>query len=111
MIKLSILKVRPDRVERLRSWFAELTRRREEVLETFRREGTRHEIVRLLETGDGPVLIYAMEAADLERAAEAFRTSPLPIDREHRDVLRACLAESAATEELFACEEEGATGR
>lgn len=66
---------------------AELAWREDEVLETFRQETVRHEVAYLLDIRDGPVLVYAVEAADLDQAGRAVETHPLPIDREHRQVM------------------------
>lgn len=90
MLKLSFLKVRPEKVARLREWMSELSRRHPEVLETFRREETRHEIVALLELPE-PLLVYAIEAEDLARARAAFAESRLPLDIQHREVLQECI--------------------
>jgi uncharacterized protein DUF6176 len=103
VIRVSIRKVKPDQESRLRNWMAELTRRSAEVRETFAQEGVRHEQAFLLKTVEGAVLIYAMEAADHERAASAFRESTLPIDREHRGVMAQVLGENANVELLYDC--------
>lgn len=103
MIKLTIRKVKPGEENHLRSWMAELTRRSAEVLDTFSNEGVRHEQAYLLTTSDGPILIYAMEAADHDRAASAFQNSTLPIDREHRRIMNQVLAETANVELLYEC--------
>ena len=103
MIKLVIRKVRPNAENRLRTWMAELDRRKTEVLETFENEGVSHEQAYLLSTADGPVLIYAMESADHARAAAAFRDSTLPIDSEHRRIMKEVLAEPADVELLYEC--------
>ena len=72
-----------------------------EVRETFHQETVRHEVAYLVEGRDGPVLVYAMEAEDFERAAEAYGASKLPIDLEHREVLGAVLAGPADFEKLY----------
>ena len=46
----------------------ELQRRSEEVLETFRAEATRHELVVVLEQTDPPIVAYAVEDEDFSRA-------------------------------------------
>jgi hypothetical protein len=107
MIKLAIRRVKPDEEDHLRSWMAELTRRSTEVLETFANEGVRHEQAYLLKTSEGPILIYAMEAADHDQAAFAFQHSTLPIDQEHRRVMKQVLAERANVELLYECKAEG----
>jgi hypothetical protein len=71
----------------LRAWLAELQQRSDEVRETFRNEGVRHEQAYLLETADGPVLIYAIEIDDPEAAQRAYATSTLPLDLQHREVM------------------------
>src|SRR5437588_10364263 len=91
MIKLAIRKVRPGQEDALRKWMAELNRRSAEVRET------------LLKTADGPVLIYAMEAADHARASSMFRNSTLSIDQEHKHIMAQILAEPANAELLYDC--------
>ena len=108
MIKLAILKVKPNEESRLRSWMTELTRRNNEVLETFAQEGVRHEQAYLLKTGDGPILIYAVEALDQDRAALAFRNSKLAIDAEHKQLMGRVLGGSVDAELLYECKVEGA---
>ena len=87
MIHLRFSHVHPDKVEELRAWFAEVDARADEARETFEREGVQHEQGYLLETSDGPVLVYAVECEDYEAAAEAFRTSKAPIDVQHREIM------------------------
>jgi hypothetical protein len=89
---------------------AELSRRSAEVRETFAQEGVRHEQAYLLKTADGPVLIYAMEAADHARASSVFRNSTLSIDREHKRIMAQVLAESANAELLYECKAESGAG-
>jgi hypothetical protein len=103
MLKVVFRRVRPDQVERLRSWLRELDRRHEEVRETFRQETVRHEIAYLLEDNAGHVLVYAMEAYDVDKARDAFQASTLPIDLEHKEVMSAVLAGSVAVERLYEC--------
>ena len=57
----------------------------------------------LLKTSDGPILIYAMEAPDHERAAAAFKQSKLAIDIEHKQVMKQVLAGKADVELLYEC--------
>ena len=103
MIKLAMRKVRPGHEDQLRKWMAELNRRSAEVRETFAREGVRHEQAYLQKTADGPVLIYAMEAADHARASSMFRNSTLSIDQEHEHIMAQVLAEPANAELLYEC--------
>jgi len=46
MLKVGFFTLRPDKVTAFNSWMEELQRRSGEVLETFRTEGTRHELSR-----------------------------------------------------------------
>ena len=103
MILLSIQQVRPEQEATLRDWMTELNGRRDEISETFAEEGTRHEQAYLLKTSDGPVLIYAMEAQNHEHAAARFKASSIPIDVEHKAVMKKVLAGSADAELLYEC--------
>ena len=103
MIKLAIRKVRPEEEQRLRDWMAELNRRTPEVRQTFASEGVRHEQAWLLSHGGGLMLVYAVEAADLDRAAAAYAGSSHAIDHEHRAVMKQVLAEAADAELLYEC--------
>jgi len=93
MVRVRCFRVRPEKVGRLRDWMDELSRRRDEVLETFANETVRHEVGYLFETTDGPVLVYVVEAEDLKQAARAVEENPLPIDLEHRKVMQEVLEE------------------
>ncbi len=85
----------------LRSWMQELMRRREEVVQTFEYEGTREEAAYLLQTPDGPILVYVMDVADPERAGIAYRYSALPIDQQHKQVMHQVLGEEVQPELLY----------
>ena len=78
----------------MRAWLAELNDRADEVRETFRDETVRAEQAFILEGPNGPMLIYAIEAADLERGATAFANSTHAIDAEHRAVMQECVGPS-----------------
>jgi hypothetical protein len=95
------MRVADGKVERLRAWLEEVGRRREEALETLARETVRHEAAWLLETSDGPIVVYAIEAEDLDEADRAFADSPLPIDHEHRAVMSEVAAGPAPAEQLL----------
>jgi hypothetical protein len=104
MIRITFRRVREGEEERLRAWMQELNGRSHEVRETFRQEGVRHEAAYLLQTLDGPILVYAVEAPDFHRAHEAYADSTLPIDREHAEVMRAVLGHRAPAELLYSCD-------
>jgi len=80
---------------------AELGRRQDEVRETFRNEGVRHEQAFLIQAPDGPVLIYAHEVDDPHAAQQAYAGSTLPLDLQHREVMGDVLGEVADVELLY----------
>jgi hypothetical protein len=101
MLGVVVRKVRSDKVDELRQWMAELVARREEVLESFRREGMRQEKAYLLDLDDGPLLIYLMDAEDIDVAGEAYQSSDLPIDLDHRRTLAALLEDSLPADVIY----------
>ncbi|MDQ3810385.1 MAG: DUF6176 family protein [Chloroflexota bacterium] len=94
-------RVREDQVDRLREWMNELTRRQDEVRQTFANERVRHEQAFLIEAREGPVLVYAIEVEDEEQARKAYESSTLPIDHQHRQVMDTVLAGPAAVDLLY----------
>jgi len=92
MIKTAIFRVRPEKLERLIAWLAELQDRSDEVRETFAQEGVTHEQAYVINTTDGPLLVYIVESPDHRRASEAFRNSTLPIDIEHKAIMAEVLS-------------------
>lgn len=101
MLRVVFVRIHPEKVDRLRAWMRALDRRRAEVIETFEREGVSAETVHLLETAQGPVMVYAIAMDDAARADAAFAASRLPIDEEHRKVLDEVIAGKADVELLF----------
>ena len=108
MIKLAIRRVKPGKESQLRGWMEQMNSRRSEVLETFRQEGVRHEQAYLLQTADGSILVYAMEAPDHGRAAAAFAQSALPIDLEHKRIMAEVLGDGVPSELLYECKADTA---
>lgn len=86
-------RIEPGETERLREWLAELRSRRDEAIETLEDEGVYAETAFIESRADGDYLLTYMEAADLERALEAYESSSHEIDREHRAVLDEVLAD------------------
>lgn len=68
MIKLAVKYVKKEEEQTLRQWLSELNRRRDEVLETFSQEGTRHEQAYLAEIAGRTVLIHIMDMQDPEHS-------------------------------------------
>ena len=92
LLRLTVRRVRPEETERLRRWLSVLnTERADEARATLVDEGCAHEMGILVETSDGPLLVYAMEVQDVERSRRAAANSSHPIDAEHRAVMKAAL--------------------
>ncbi|MBP2420155.1 DUF6176 family protein [Microbacterium imperiale] len=90
MIHLVTRRIRLEERDRLIAWLAQVDGpRRAEALASLAAEGVEHERALLLDTSDGPVIVYAMQTDDLDAARRVTDSSPRPIDAEHRDVMRA----------------------
>ncbi|MCM3695517.1 DUF6176 family protein [Microbacterium oleivorans] len=63
--------------------------RRAEALESLTAEGIDHETAMVIDTSEGPIIVYAMQTDDLERSRAVADESPRPVDAEHRSVMRA----------------------
>ena len=109
MLRLVFKHVKPEKEGRLRAWLAELMERQDEVRETFARETVRHEQGFIIDGRDGPILIYAIEAEDHEKGHEAFKASTLPIDVEHKSVMREVLGDRLDVEAIYDCSVREAT--
>jgi hypothetical protein len=103
MLKVTMRMVKPGQEQRLRDWLSELMQRQDEVRETFKQETVRHELGYLLHTSEGMMLIYVVEAEDLEQASEAYRNSNLPIDTEHKKVMQQVLGDPVPAELIYDC--------
>ncbi len=90
VIHLVARRIRPDQRDRVAAWLREVNGpRRAEALESLAAEGITHETAVLVDSGDGPVIVYAMETDDLARSRSVSEQSPRPIDAEHRAIMRA----------------------
>jgi hypothetical protein len=103
MLSVVFSQVRDDEVDRLRAWGRELMERTDEVKETFRQEGVRHEMSHLIRTTEGWVLIRSAEVDDMDKALAAFEASNLKIDAEHGDVMQQTLEGPFPAELIFEC--------
>ena len=103
MLDVGIRRVRRGQEEQLRAWFNELSRRQDEVRETYAQKGARHEKVFLIRRAEESFLVYAMEVEDIERGHEAYKNSTLPIDHEHRRVMSDALENADCSELLYEC--------
>jgi hypothetical protein len=103
MLEIAIRRVREEQVDRLRAWMSELNDRLDEVRWTFRQETVRHEAAYLVRGEEGPILVYAIDAEDPQVGHEVAAASTLPIDIEHREVMRSVLSGPAEAELLYEC--------
>lgn len=101
MLNVAIRRVAEGEVDRLRWWMGELMRRRDEVIETFQNEGVRHEVAYLISLAGESILVYVADVDDPEQAGAAFRSSTLPIDQEHKEVMGRVLAGQIHAELLY----------
>jgi hypothetical protein len=75
---------------RFLDWASVVRGRQREAFEAMSGEGAVAEAI-ILERGEaGDSIVYYMRARDLERAAQVFATSALPIDCETRAMIEEC---------------------
>jgi hypothetical protein len=103
MLTVSFARIRAGQEGRLRDWLAELATRQEEARQSPAQEGTRHEQLYVLPDAEGSVLVYVMEAEDVQRAYSAYGASQLPIDLEHQAVLAQVLEAPLVIAPLYEC--------
>jgi Family of unknown function (DUF6176) len=87
---LSTARIKPGKTERLRQWYEEVERRREESLETQRAEGVSQEHAFILPGPDFDLLAVMIEVKDRNAADASFFNSPFPIDAQHLAVMDEC---------------------
>ncbi|WP_240642433.1 DUF6176 family protein [Microbacterium sulfonylureivorans] len=87
---MSVRRLNPEMRASVEHWLGEVNGPlRSEAIETLRAEGVSHETAIILDTSDGPVIVYAMETDDIDRARRVGAASTHPIDRRHHEVMRA----------------------
>ena len=101
MLHTTIAHVDEGDVPRLRSWLESLSSRREELRESYRLQGTRHELFFLIRTRGLPILVLISEVADVEQATNSFLRSNLPIDVEFKTLVQELAPEQAEIELLY----------
>ena len=87
---LSTAWIVPGKSERLRDWYRELEQRRDEAFQTLDNEGIRQEVAFILNTEHGELLAVFIEVEDMDKANEAFFSSPFEVDRKHKEVMDEC---------------------
>ncbi len=88
MLNAVFARVEEDDIPRLRAWLASLSDREDELRESYRRQGTRHELFFLVRTAQAPLLVLISEVRNLERAAASFLRSNLPLDLEFKSLVQ-----------------------
>jgi hypothetical protein len=101
MLYARFYRVKPDRVERLRSWMEEVSRREDEARASYAQEGTTHVQAFLLEPSAGPLLAFIAEVGDPAEARAAHAASTLSIDAEHHDVMHDVVEGRADAEPIY----------
>ena len=99
MIHLVARRLRPDHRDGVVGWLREVGGpRRAEALESLAAEGVDRETALIIDTSDGPIIVYAMQTDDLERSRTVTDASARPVDAAHRAVMRAADDGPAAAE-------------
>ncbi len=101
MLHTTIARVDEQDVPRLRAWLASLASRRDELQESYRQGGTRHELFLLVRTRRLPILVLISELEDVEQATRSFLRSQLPIDVEFKTLYQELSPEEAEVELLY----------
>lgn len=71
----------------IRAWLASLGERRDELRESYRRQGTRHELFFLVRAPN-PVLVLISELDDVEEGSDTFLRSRMPLDLEFKSLMQ-----------------------
>ena len=94
--------VHADKVDELRQWLQTVNGpRRSEAVATLVDETCRHEQAFLIEGKDGPIVVYVMEVADVERSRRSAEQSRHPIDTDHRRVMQRAVGDAVPSELLL----------
>ncbi|HEM46118.1 MAG TPA: hypothetical protein ENO23_03640 [Alphaproteobacteria bacterium] len=101
MLQATVARIDDDDVPRLRDWLAALAARREELEESYRTHGTRHELFLLVRTPPRPLLVVIAEVDDDQAAVESFLRSELPIDVEFKSLVQDMSPTFAEVELLY----------
>lgn len=95
------IKLKPDSIEKVRTWAKTINERRDEALATLRDEGVILESVFLDQNSEGDFLIYVMKAESFERAMETFEKSVHAIDEYHQNFKKECWEDGKRLEMLI----------
>ena len=101
MLNATFARVSEEDLPRLRSWLAGLDARRDELAESYRREGTRHELFFVIRASPDPIVVLISEVADLEHAVSSFLRSNQPLDLEFKSLVMDIAENESDVELLF----------
>lgn len=87
MLNASFAAIEEKDVPVIRAWLASLAERREELRESYRQQGTRHELFFVVRAPD-PVLVLISELDDVEQGSVTFLGSRLPLDLEFKSLVQ-----------------------
>ncbi|MRG58966.1 hypothetical protein GE115_03655 [Agromyces sp. CFH 90414] len=111
MIHLVARRIRSDQRDRVVGWLREIDGpRRPEALESLAAEGVDHEAAMIIDTSDGPVIVYAMQTDDLAGSRDVADAPPWIVDAEHRAVMLAVGDGPAPAEVVLDLRADGAQG-
>ncbi len=95
------VKLRKNSLNQVRNWFSVLLSRKDEVLETLRKENIIVESAFLDRIGNIDYLIYYIKSPDIKRALEVFKNSCLSIDEFYKKKWRELCEESVVLDVLL----------
>lgn len=98
-VKLVRFKFKAGKKQVWLDWSEELKKRKEEVIATLKNEGVVSESCFITE--DEESVYYFMEADDMEKAKEAVKNNPHPIDFDHKEARESSLEKVEVLECLF----------
>jgi hypothetical protein len=101
MLQATVARIDEEDVARLRTWLESLRERRKELQESYRQQGTHHELFLLIRTRHLPILVLVAEVDDVEQATKSFLRSNLPIDVEFKSLVQEISPEEAEVELLY----------
>lgn len=95
------VRLKKGSIDHVRDWFLTLVSRKNEVLETLRRESIIVESAFLDKIGDTDYLIYYIKSPDIKKSLEIFKNSCLPIDEFYKQKWRDLCEESIVLDVLL----------
>ncbi len=95
------IKLKPDSIEKVKSWGAKLNSEHEEVAKLLKNEGIVIESAFLEQSSEGNFLIYYVRAHDLKKAQEISAASLHPIDQFHKQVMREITESAVVLEKVL----------